>query len=154
MLHARCLVFAWTVGAPVHILIALLTRVTIRTVTCVVLHVVMASSAVLTGRAVTFVDTVLAIRACVASLANACIVVDTVDTRAAVHATAVGAIFVVGLTINAREAELTLTGVGVDVFLANGTVLTGLRQAFVNVDLTMLAAEAVHAETRIITDAV
>lgn len=96
----------------------------------------------------------MTVRACVASLADACIVVNTVDTRSTVHATTVRTVFVVGLTINAREAKLTLARVGINIFLTNGTVLTGLRQAFVDVNFTVFATKTVNAEARVITDAV
>lgn len=49
VLHARCLILAWIFSAPVYEFIALLTRVTIRTVACVVLYMIMTSSTVLTG---------------------------------------------------------------------------------------------------------
>lgn len=96
----------------------------------------------------------MAVRACVASLADACIVVDTIDTRATVHATTVRTVFIVGLAINAGEAKLTLARVGINIFLTNGTILTGLRQTFVDVNFTMFATEPVDAEARVITDAV
>lgn len=49
VLHARCLVLAWIFSAPVYEFIALLTRVTIRTVARIVLYMIMTSSTVLTG---------------------------------------------------------------------------------------------------------
>lgn len=49
VLHARCLILAWIVRAPVHVFVTLLTRVTVRTVTRVVLHMIMTSSTVLAG---------------------------------------------------------------------------------------------------------
>lgn len=59
--------------------------------------------------------------------ANTRIIVDTVDAFAAVHAATIGAVLIVGLTIDSRETASALTRVGVDVFLANRSILTGLR---------------------------
>lgn len=145
VLHTRCLILAWIVRAPVDVLVAPCTRVSVRAVTSVVLHVVVAGGTVQAGRAVALIDAVLAVGARVTGFADARVVVDAVDALAAVHAATVGAVFVVGLAIDAGEAKLTLTRIGVYVLLADGTVLAGLRQTFVDVHLAVFPAEAVHA---------
>jgi len=127
MLHARCLVLARIVRAPVHVLVAPRARVSVWTVARVVLHVIMASSAVQAGQAIALVDAILTIGTGIARLADARVVVDTIDAFATVHAATVGAVLVIGLTIDAGEAELALTGVRVNVLFANGTVLARLR---------------------------
>lgn len=48
-LHARSLVLTRIIGAPVYIRIAMCTRVTIRTMTCVILHMIMTSGAIFAG---------------------------------------------------------------------------------------------------------
>jgi len=127
MLHARCLVLARIVRTPVHVLVAPCARVSVWTVACVILHVIMAGSAVQTGQAIALVDAILTIGTGIARLADARVVVDTVDAFATVHAATVSAVLVIGLAIDAGEAELALTGIRVNVFFANSTILARLR---------------------------
>jgi hypothetical protein len=87
----------------------------------------MAGSAVQTGQAIALVDAILTIGTGIARLADARVVVDTVDAFATVHAATVSAVLVIGLAIDAGEAELALTGIRVNVFFANGTILARLR---------------------------
>lgn len=48
-LHARGLVLARIIGAPVYIRVAMRTRVTIRTVACVILHMIVTGGTILAG---------------------------------------------------------------------------------------------------------
>jgi len=127
MLHARCLVLARIVRTPVHVFVAPCACVSVWTVACVVLHMIMAGSTIQTGQAIAFVDAILTIGTGIARLTDARVVVDTVDAFATIHAATVSAILVIGLAIDAGEAELALTGVRVNVLFANGTVLARLR---------------------------
>lgn len=154
VLYARSLILARIVGAPVHVLVASLARVAVWTMTRVILHMIMAGSAVQARRTVALVDTILTVGTGVTGQADTSVVVDTVETLAAIHTATIGAVLVVGLTIDAGKAELTLAGVGVDVFLADRPVLAGLRQAFVDVDLAVFAVEAIHAQAGVVADAV
>jgi len=144
-LHAYRLILAWIVGAPVDVPVASLTRVAVWTMACVILHVIMTGSAVQTGRTVALVDTILTIGSCVAGSADTRIVVDPVDACATIHATTFGTVLVVRLTIDAGEAKLTLACIRIDIFLTNGSVLTGMRLAFVDVVLTVFPIETIHA---------
>lgn len=88
---------------------------------------IMTGGTILARRAVALVDTILTVGPSITVLANACIIVDTVDAIAAVHAATISAVFIVGLTIDSRETASALTRVRVDIFLANRSILTGLR---------------------------
>lgn len=144
-LHTCCLIFAWIVGAPVNILVTSLTLVAVRTMTCVILYVIMTSSAVQTGRTITLVDTILTIGSCVARSADTCIIVDAIDTCATIHATTFSTILIVCLTIDAGKAKLTLACIRIDIFLTNGSILTGMRLTFVDIVLTVFSIETIHA---------
>ena len=153
-MHASRLVLAGRLGTPVYVVLAAFAGETVRAVTGVVLHVVVARSTVLTGIAIALVYPVLAVGTCVAWATDARVVVDAVDAGAAVHTRGFGTVLVVGLTVDAREPELTLTCVRVDVFLADCTVLAGIRQTLIDIDLAVLATEAVDAEAGVVADTV
>lgn len=87
-------------------------------------------------------------------MADARVTVDAVDTLAAAHAAALRAVLVVGLAVDAGEAERTGARVAVDVLVARGAVVAGAGVALVDVHLTVLAAEAVHAQAAVVADAV
>lgn len=126
-LHTRSLILARTVGTPIHICVAMRTRIAVRTMTGIVLHMIVTGSAVLAGRAVALINTILTVGPRVAMFADARVVVDTIDAIATVHAATFGAVFVVGLAIDAGETAPALARIGVDVFLANRSIPTRLR---------------------------
>lgn len=86
LLQTCRLILAGRLGAPVDVALASFSGETVWTVAGVVLHVIVASRAVLAWTAVALVDAVLAVGACVARSADASVVVDAVDAGAAVHA--------------------------------------------------------------------
>lgn len=154
MLNASSLIFTGRLRTPINVLFASFTRESVGTMAGEILHVIVASGAIFARIAVALVDAVLTVGAGVARSTDAGVVVYTVDAGSTVHAGRVGAVFVVGLAVYTRKAESTLAGVGVDVLLANGTVLTGIRKTLVDVDFAMLAVEAVHAEARVVANAI
>lgn len=58
------------------------------------------------------------------------------------------------MTVDSGEAERTRASVRIDVLGAGGSVLAGLRQAFVDIDFTILAAETVDTNASIRSDTV
>lgn len=100
VLYAGSLILAGTIRTPVDVLVATFTSVTVGTVTCVILNMIVTSSSVQARRTVTLVNSVLTVGTRVTRLTDARVIVYTVDALSAVHATAVGTVLVVGLTID------------------------------------------------------
>lgn len=69
-LPARCLVHARLCAAPIHVRVATLSRVAVRTVARVVFNLVMTCGSIQTWVAVTFVDAVLTVGARVSATRN------------------------------------------------------------------------------------
>lgn len=70
------------------------------------------------------IDAVLAVRAGESRDTVAGVVVDAVDAAAVVHAGRRGAVLIVDFTVCPGEAKRTSAGVGVDIVVARGTILT------------------------------
>jgi hypothetical protein len=153
-LSARRLVLAGVGGAPVDVLAAVFTCVTIGTMTSVVRRVVLTSGAVQTWRAVAQIDAILTVGTGVARPADASVRVDAVDAGPVVHATAFGAVVVVGLTVDPREAQRTSASVRIDVLVTSGAILTRIGQALVDVDVALFPFESVDAEASVVADVV
>lgn len=153
-LVARSPVLAGVRSTPIHVLTAILSGITRRTVASIVSGVILTGSAVQARRAIAKIDPVLAVRAGVAGFAGTTVGVDAVDAGTAVHAATSRAVFVVSLAVYAGESERAGTGVGVDVLVAGGSVLAGMRGTFVYVDLALFSFETVHAQAGIVSDVV
>lgn len=83
----------------------MLASVSIGTVARVVSDVIVAGGAIVAGRTVAHVYTKLAVGARVARRTRTVVRVDAIDAGATVHAAGLGAVLVVRLTVDAREAE-------------------------------------------------
>ena len=78
--------------------------------------------------------------------ANACVVVDSINASASVHAGGWRAVFIVDLAVGPREPTSTVASVGIDIVMTHCLILTRIGGAFVHVDLTFVAIEAVNTE--------
>lgn len=86
--------------------------------------VILARGPVQTRRTVTQIDSILTVGAGVARQAHARIRIYPVDAGASMNATVLGTVFVVGLTVNAREAQRTGAGVRIDILVARSSIVT------------------------------
>lgn len=85
-------------------------------------------------------------------LTDASIIVDAVHTLPPIHAAAVGTVLIISLTVDARETQRTCAGVGVDVLVAGGAIVTWSRNTFVHIYFAVLAIKAIHTKTCVITN--
>jgi len=143
-------VFARRLSTPIHELFAIVACPTRLAVTCVI---AISRRRVRTGSAVFAWILVAALRpwhlavgSSEAIGADARVIVDSINASASVHAGGRRAIFIVDLAIRPGEPTLTITSVGIDIVMTRCLVLTRIGGAFVHVDLTFVAIEAVNAK--------
>ena len=88
----------------------------------------------------------LAVRSSEAIGADARVIVDSINASASVHARGRCAIFIVDFAVCPGEPTLTVASVGIDVVMTCCLVLTRIGGAFVHVNLTFVATEAINTK--------